>query len=612
LVSWVLLLLYSTITICMSESLANKCAHTEHTEPSKLPSKMKIPPSFMVSSVFTDWIRNSTMIIDEIRNDTIYAIETTTRNGKEKWSSLGDQLLHIINDTNCSVVNEPVIFSLLPDIASTFSISPNVTSLAVLANAILDKNFDGNINGTRVVSGVEGVGWIVCLELPQSAVVAVEVVYAGENSIMPPSFPFNNPVILSLALTYYTNASDNDNVAERVSLDFSPFRQVLDLDRHLEIAHGVVCNGLDQQSNISITFPENFEVIYSKMDSNSNSEVTSKLTYDKESDIIGESVIDGWATLLNKSFRKEDYFVVHDITRKTEFVFSSSPSCSIRLIPEETKTSALNEFTPVDLFFPLNFSSLNFSLHSNVSLSNMRVLEYRANYNSSAGNKVVEAILHQSKLSTVSIYSEGALQSIMNMAVKNKSMPYGDSVNLAAMLRGCFNSSSSNMVSFILNGVCMDSIWKWREDAVSNVIANDLLLNASVNISPYRLSFAYIEDAGGDGKNINTRVILKVAERMEGSPEMTASQVVDHLRKLSPKISFKISDTVTWETTGDGLVPYPPPPPVLPPSFNGYTSGSMLVMAIFMVMFGVAFGAGGVYVMLRRQRISTLAYQVFE
>lgn len=59
-------------------------------------------------------------------------------------------------------------------------------------------------------------------------------------------------------------------------------------------------------------------------------------------------------------------------------------------------------------------------------------------------------------------------------------------------------------------------------------------------------------------------------------------------------------------------MPYPPIPDVIPPSFNGYTGGSMLVLGIFMIMLGVALGVGGVALVSRRQRLSTLAYQVFE
>lgn len=91
---------------------------------------------------------------------------------------------------------------------------------------------------------MEGVGWFGCLNDSTVAdgVVAVEVgcgtigkninrfevVYAGKGQ---PS-----PLVLSVALSYYKNRSDvNSTMTSRISLDFSPFREVIDLESHLEV-----------------------------------------------------------------------------------------------------------------------------------------------------------------------------------------------------------------------------------------------------------------------------------------------------------------------------------------------------------------------------------------
>ncbi|VDP03145.1 unnamed protein product [Heligmosomoides polygyrus] len=47
-------------------------------------------------------------------------------------------------------------------------------------------------------------------------------------------------------------------------------------------------------------------------------------------------------------------------------------------------------------------------------------------------------------------------------------------------------------------------------------------------------------------------------------------------------------------------------------SYGGYTGGAMFVMGVFALVLGVGIGAGGVFFVTKRQRISTLAYQVFE
>uniref|UniRef100_A0A183U277 Lectin_legB domain-containing protein n=1 Tax=Toxocara canis TaxID=6265 RepID=A0A183U277_TOXCA len=65
--------------------------------------------------------------------------------------------------------------------------------------------------------------------------------------------------------------------------------------------------------------------------------------------------------------------------------------------------------------------------------------------------------------------------------------------------------------------------------------------------------------------------------------------------------------------TSLGIIPskWAPSPPS-PPSFNGYTGGSMFVLGLFMLLLGVGVGVGGMFFMWKRQRLTGLAYQVFE
>ena len=89
--------------------------------------------------------------------------------------------------------------------------------------------------------------------------------------------------------------------------------------------------------------------------------------------------------------------------------------------------------------------------------------------------------------------------------------------------------------------------------------------------------------------------------------------------------SFNVEDKV-WTATKGSLSKYPLPPPPSPPEpFQGYTGGSMFILGLFSLVFGAAIGkatrkepkkdfsgAGALFFITRRQRISTLAYQVFE
>uniref|UniRef100_A0A0N4UEW5 Lectin n=1 Tax=Dracunculus medinensis TaxID=318479 RepID=A0A0N4UEW5_DRAME len=62
-----------------------------------------------------------------------------------------------------------------------------------------------------------------------------------------------------------------------------------------------------------------------------------------------------------------------------------------------------------------------------------------------------------------------------------------------------------------------------------------------------------------------------------------------------------------------GVIPSkfaPLPPPI--PTFTGYSGGSMFVLGFFMLLIGITTGIGVMFFIWRRQRLSGLAYQVFE
>ncbi|KAF8366044.1 hypothetical protein PRIPAC_83873, partial [Pristionchus pacificus] len=597
LATWGLILLCTTAVRCNAGVFPNLCAGERKGATEVLPHEMKMTTSYKVSAVFTDWTKNTTMMIDEIRKEGDYVIEIGTMDNRIKWSTMNNQLLRS-NKTDCSVVDESNIFSIPQAMSDVLPL--NVSSLSDLLNSIIDKNIPGINNYSRIVSGVEGIGFVGCLNVSNSSssVVALEVVYAGRGSLEPPS-EFKNPLVLSVSLAYYSNFSDpNSPMLHRISLDFSPFRDSSEIKSYLEIPHGQVCNGLDA-ANISVTFPEKFEGIYSKVDS--GSVLTTKLMYESKRGLRAESVVNGTALLLNKTLSKDDYLVVHDVPRGMQFVFSSSSPCLIRSIPHETIDNKVSD--AIYVFLP-HFDSLNFSIYNNVTLQSISVLEYRSVWE----NNVIEVFVRNSLLERISIYSKMVLQSVSYLAVKDEDS-FGDNTDVSSLLNGCFASSSNNLVSFVLKGVPTDKVMEMREDLVSNTIAATLTNLPNATIAPYRLSFFYVEVGEGDSKK-DTRVIMKVADEWDQSTEITASQFITNINKTYPRgFSFHISDTEIWTPTDDPLVN---PMTRFVPSFNGYTGGSMLVMGLFMIMAGVVVGAGGVYIIFRRQNISTLAYQVFE
>ncbi|GMR53632.1 hypothetical protein PMAYCL1PPCAC_23827, partial [Pristionchus mayeri] len=582
-----LLLLHSTI-VGSTREFSNKCA--SKGTPSTLPHGIKIALPYKVSAIFTDWKANTTSLIEEMWHDSSYVIETSTRSAFVKWSTIGKQLLRS-NETDCAVETEVKLFPLPSDISNTLLL--NVSSLSGIVNSIVDRNITGYSGDYGVDSGVnrtEWKEWIGCLNVNStSSVIAVEVVYIDDSLNL--TSTSKNLSVLSIVISVYENADIDSNMSYRISFDFSPIRQPNDLHSHLEINHGIICGGLSSE-NISIEFPEVFEAIYSRQWLNSS--VSGKVAY-YHGEMIAESVIDGRAHLLNETFSNDVYLVVYHLLQGKEFVFSSSNACEMK--DSGAKVSAL------DLFVPHN---LTFTLYANFTRQKISTVEYRAPWGK---DNVVEMVLHDSNLSMVSIYSKGTLESVSSFTVKDSRS--GDAVDIGSLLRSCFCRYSSDHVSFLLKGVSMDKLMMWRDlKQVDEKIAARLIsLQNGTTISPYRLSFLYIGDSEGGVVKDNTRVILAVADELQAPTEMTSSAFLTLLNtSLAHGISFQISDNEIWEAAKEPLTTYPS----VVPSFSGYTGGSMLVLALFMVMLGAIVGSGGVYVVLRRQRISTLAYQVFE
>ncbi|VDO27024.1 unnamed protein product [Haemonchus placei] len=126
-------------------------------------------------------------------------------------------------------------------------------------------------------------------------------------------------------------------------------------------------------------------------------------------------------------------------------------------------------------------------------------------------------------------------------------------------------------------------------------------------------AYCYLGFKGKWSSTINVRVFFSVDEKTDKEPSIVPKYnfSVCYSAYLSILVHSKVSVLKDWVVAARSLSRYAPSSP---PStkYSGYTGGAMFVLGVFSLLLGVAIGAGGVFFVTKRQRISTLAYQVFE
>ncbi|PIO75587.1 hypothetical protein TELCIR_02363, partial [Teladorsagia circumcincta] len=131
-------------------------------------------------------------------------------------------------------------------------------------------------------------------------------------------------------------------------------------------------------------------------------------------------------------------------------------------------------------------------------------------------------------------------------------------------------------------------------------------------------------DSGPDN---SLRVFFSLDEKVDVKPstvpkynftaEASSSELLQKLNETISKGDWKFSvasaegKTEDWTVAAHSLNRYAPSSSSNT-GYVGYTGGAMFVLGLFSLVLGVAIGAGGVFFVTKRQRISTLAYQVFE
>ncbi|KAK6731422.1 hypothetical protein RB195_007720 [Necator americanus] len=628
---------FGTALQCLSAiSFQSEC-NVPLSKNDSLSEKLKFLQSYKVSGVITNWMsKNVASVLELSKSDRVSTL-ISDRETTLHWISIGPDQKFLHNQTSgkCGTATTSPLAAYTP----LSAISKDLSSLSTLVAGLVEfsKTSQGEFRGNRVVAGVEGVHWVACVNgTNETANLQVEVIFAGDSSesLKPPSPHFNNPTMLFLQVAELGKFSDNSTLKSLLSLEFDGYSDATPEDEHwFGTPPGTICEGW-KETKIPLNASDPFSAIVQHIDEK-KSVSESALYYSSREQLVvvsGARRSDVVPFINEKEVPKEATTVVHDFGKGYEYALDSDRCIRLSALPNNTDdvlstSEGILSMKPIAQI--LLAADLKYGNYGQLTTANGRTLDiYRGVDNKT--NDIVEARFDGDQLESYSIYklvnSTPTLSSHMRFTrgLSDVMSSFTENIrNCFAMSSSSFNENST--FTFEVKSRSLKDVYIQGIETVSAALASALVQIAPIN--PYRVRIFYDT---GVGKTL--RVFFSIGEKTDVKPSAvpkynftgsdTAEEVASSvlLEKLNATITqgdWKFSvptrdEKQDWIVKMQSLNRYTPPSSTPGPSYSGYTGGAMFVLGVFSLLLGVAIGAGSVFFVTRRQRISTLAYQVFE
>ncbi|KHJ74769.1 hypothetical protein OESDEN_25615, partial [Oesophagostomum dentatum] len=216
----------------------------------------------------------------------------------------------------------------------------DISSLSKLISGVVDfsKASQGKLLDNRVVAGVEAVHWVACLNgTNETASLQVEVIYAGDHSLEPPSKSFSNPQVLFVRVAEFGNFSEKEPKS-LMSIEFDSYDEVSTDDEHLfSTPPGTVCDGW-KEAKIPMNNTETFSAVVQFVDEKKlQSESLLHYSSAEQLVIVGGARQNDLMPFTNeKGVPAEATSVVHDFNKGYEYALDSSRCVRLSALPNNT------------------------------------------------------------------------------------------------------------------------------------------------------------------------------------------------------------------------------------------------------------------------------------
>ncbi|WKX89296.1 hypothetical protein Q1695_008723 [Nippostrongylus brasiliensis] len=625
-----LLITACVVIVSFSQAFETECDPARPPSAKQsLPDEIKFRDAYKVSGIISNWVEKTTAAFSELANSDGISITVSSRNESLHWLTVKNEgtFLHNKTAAHCGVsVTAPL--AAFPQLST---ISPNLNSFSTFVAGLLEfsRNSTGEVRDNPVVAGLEGVRWVSCRNATNgTANLQLEVIYAGEKgSLQPPSKEFNNPLVLSVRISEYGNFSDNSTLKSKLSVEFDQYDvPSAEYSSLLMIPTGTVCEGW-KEAAIPLNVSDPFSVLIETVDEKKSKQETMVYYSPKEqlAVVSGSKQGDSFPFFKEKNVADGVSSVVHDFKRGYEYALNQRGCVNLVALPSDSadvKSSdgALSMRSVTEL---LVTPELKFGKYGQIKADDGREHDiYRAVDNKT--QDIVELHFDGDQLISSSIYKLLDGQPNLSSYTKYSHVPSAVPSQLDEYMRSCFAMFSSefpdnNTFIFEVKSRSVKDVYSQGVEAVTSSLADALSQVAPIN--PLRVRAFY--DSGSDK---SLRVFFSVDEKPSVAPavvptynftaEVSSSELLKKLNETISQGDWKFSvmssekKSEDWVVTAHSLKRYSAP--AEKHEYSGYTGGAMFVLGVFSLVIGVAIGAGGVFFATKRQRISTLAYQVFE
>ncbi|KAI6230453.1 hypothetical protein M3Y99_01064500 [Aphelenchoides fujianensis] len=614
--------------------------------------KVTLPANYKVVVRYTNLLQNATAKVTEFNYTTGFVVRKEEAGVETTFIRTAGRLLQIKGD-ECKTVNSSdlqAIYGLPDEFRALFK--NNASNLEEIVSGVVGAAYDG-IRGidTAWVDGVQTATWLACANQTDkrpAVEVDVQILGGGDESLKIYS-NVSRPLVASVRLITYQITGNTSKVLSHLWLNVVEVENVKP-DEEFDAVRpprGVYCEGLPA-ARLPTALPLKFEANVEYVDTRANVTDTVELMYDGENKIVSfaldfDSDTDIPFVQSETSMQLGKARVYQDFVTGFEYVMSKDGRVcrTVRPINStwndiEVVDAKLNLRDPTDVFFNITHEAAYFAgqvresgalfdlfvsrkVMPNDNTKDYIVVEllfaadgWRVDSNVP---HVIHSIVQYHKKADHSLYRTTTTR--FNSLTNNTLV--GTSWSKHSAFTCLHEGTVDNFFYLKIADHTIDELQSYGYENVESALVEAVAKTA--NISVLRISQFLLKQV-----NKQLYACFLLAEKNNGTPaqtqylrpEETVAEVQkilnDTLRdhQITVSVVTDKAKTVQVSVQSLGVMSASEDHPPAPPTYTGYSSGSMFILGIFMFIFGAGAAVGGYVFYTRRQSIRGIAYQVFE